>query len=550
MKLTWRIWVLVFILAFAAMSVLNLPATYNAILGLLIISILVTLSYSKSKKVTFAILAVTILIILGIIIFGFQKGAIITSIPQDSPAFIEGLRKGMIITSVNGQPISSAEDYSRILSGMSLEDNKTKFDIQTNQGNFIFLANDSLKLTVSNVPRTNLQTGLDLSGGARAMVKPANITLSASEMSDLISVMSNRLNTFGISDVNVRSVNDLSGNTYILVEVAGITPDDLRELVGQQGKFEAKIGNDTVFIGGERDITSVCRNDATCAGIDSCQQDPNGNGYFCNFKFSIYLSEEAAKRQAAATKDLPLDPTNPKYLSKKLDLILDDKGVDSLYIGADLKGSMTTQIQISGSGVGATQEDAYNDAKDSMHKLQTILITGSLPYKLEIVKLDSASPALGKEFTKNIIFLGLIVFVIISVILFIKYRKIKIALAVILTMFSEALITLGIAALIKWNLDAPSIAGIIAGMGTGVNDQIVIIDESISEEKTSLKDRIKRALFIIVGAFFTIFAAMLPLFWAGAGLLRGFALTTLIGVTVGILITRPAFADILKKIQE
>jgi len=40
------------------------------------------------------------------------------------------------------------------------------------------------------------------------------------------------------------------------------------------------------------------------------------------------------------------------------------------------------------------------------------------------------------------------------------------------------------------------------------------------------------------------------LFWAGAGLLRGFAFTTIIGVTVGILITRPAFADMIRKIGE
>ena len=117
-------------------------------------------------------------------------------------------------------------------------------------------------------------------------------------------------------------------------------------------------------------------------------------------------------------------------------------------------------------------------------------------------------------------------------------------------MFSEALITLAIAALIKWNLDAPSIAGIIAGMGTGVNDQIVIIDESEGEESESLKDKIKRAFFIIVGAFFTIIAAMLPLFWAGAGLLRVFALTTILCVTIGILVTRPAFGDIIKRIHE
>ncbi|MEN9625885.1 MAG: hypothetical protein RL557_213, partial [archaeon] len=221
---------------------------------------------------------------------------------------------------------------------------------------------------------------------------------------------------------------------------------------------------------------------------------------------------------------------------------------DSLYIGRDLRCSKTTQIQISGSGQGSTREEAYDNALLNMKKLQTVLITGSLPYKLEVVKIDSISPTLGKAFTENLFILGLAVFCVVSLSLFIRYRKIKLTLAVVLTMFSEAFLTLAFAALLKWNLDAPSIAGIIAGMGTGVNDQIVIIDEAFHDVKRSLKERIKSALFIILGAFFTIIAAMLPLFWAGAGMLKGFAFTTIIGVSIGILITRPAFAEIIKNI--
>jgi preprotein translocase subunit SecD len=262
------------------------------------------------------------------------------------------------------------------------------------------------------------------------------------------------------------------------------------------------------------------------------------------------LTEEAAKRHADITSKLGISPENPEYLSEKLDLYVDNALTDSLWISKDLKGQATTQITIQGSGSGSNRAEALKDAEINMKKLQTILITGSLPYKLEIVKLDTISPSLGKQFAKNLFLLGLIVFAIISIILFIKYRNLKITSAVILTMFSEAFITLGIAALIKWNLDAPSLAGIIAGMGTGVNDQIVILSESESELGISLKEKIKRAFFIIIGALFTIFAAMLPLFWAGAGMLKGFALTTLIGVTIGILVTRPAFAEILKIIKK
>jgi preprotein translocase subunit SecD len=479
-----------------------------------------------------------------------EKGVVITSVERNSTELSEGLRQGQIITSIDGEKVSSIEDFSKIIGAKNYSNQYVKTAITTNEGEFIVYSNQSLGLTVSSIPKTSIKTGLDLSGGSRALIKAQDKDLTASEISDLVDVISNRFNVYGIADVVIVPVSDLGGNNFVLIEIAGATPKDLETLISQQGKFEAKIGNDTAFIGGDKDITSVCRNDATCAGVESCFPSQSG-GFFCNFRFSVYLSEQAAQKHAGLTKNLSVNVTaQGNYLSKNLDLYLDDNLVDTLLIGDSLKGIVTTQISISGSGSGATEEDAYTAAEESMHNLQTILITGSLPYKLEIVKLDTLSPNLGKEFTKNIIFLGVLVFVIISIILFVKYRRIKVTLSVILTMFSEAFITLGIAALIGWNLDAPSIAGIIAGMGTGVNDQIVILDEATSNKHLSARERIKRALFIIFGAFFTIIAAMLPLFWAGAGMLKGFALTTILSVTVGILITRPAFADIVRRIHE
>jgi len=474
----------------------------------------------------------------------FEKGVIIKSVEKNSTSFDSGLRSGDIITSINGESVKTIEDYQKIINSIFPTQNKTRLDIATKDNQFILFTDQAPLITISNIPKTKIKTGLDLSGGARALVRP-EIPVSATELNDLIMITSNRLNEFGIADISVKSVADLSGNNFMLIEVAGATPTDLTELVSKQGKFEAKIGNETVFIGGQEDITYVARTGEQ-SGIYSCGKSQEGEA--CSFRFAITLSEKAAKKHAEITNKLELNPENPQYLSQKLDLYLDDQLTDSLFIGKDLKGSTTTQISISGSGVGATQQEAYANAQANMKKLQTVLITGSLPYKLEIVKIDTISPVLGKEFLKNIIFLAIIVFVAISIVLFIKYRKIKITLAVILTMFSEGFITLAIAALIRWNLDAPSIAGIIAGMGTGVNDQIVILDEAVSDKQISLKERIKSALFVILGAFFTIIAAMIPLFWAGAGMLKGFALTTIIGVSVGILITRPAFSEIVKKI--
>ncbi|MEK6840360.1 MAG: hypothetical protein AABX79_00195 [Nanoarchaeota archaeon] len=476
----------------------------------------------------------------------FSNGVLIKSVEANSSAFEQGLRQGQVINSIDGKKVESIDDFSEIMGAKNFSvNNSIKTIIGTNQVEFILFSNKVPKITVSQLSNSNLKTGLDLSGGSRAIVKAEDKDLSRSEMNDLISMVSNRLNVYGIADVQVSSITDLSGKNFMMVEIAGATPKDLSDLISQQGKFEAKIGNETVFIGGEEDITSTGE-----SGQDSVIECPPTFNGFCNFRFTIFLSPEAAQRQAQATKNLTTDPANPQYLSEKLYLYIDDRLVNNLSISTNLKGRAETQISIEGSGSGSTLDEAYNAAQEEMKELKTILKTGSLPYKLKIEKLDTISPNLGKEFTKNIIFLGLMVFLIISAILFIKYRKIKITLSVIMTMFSEAFITLGIAALIGWNLDAPSIAGIIAGMGTGVNDQIVIIDESVSNKHLNMKDRIKRALFIIFGAFFTIIAAMLPLFWAGAGMLKGFALTTIIGVSVGILITRPAFASIIRKMEE
>jgi preprotein translocase subunit SecD len=499
-------------------------------------------------RLTLRIWVLFIVLVLALLMIkpNFESGVVIKSVDSNSSAFEAGLRSGQIITFVDGKEIKSLGDYSKALEQFPVKD-KIKLIINTKEQTYTLFTNETPKITVGKIPLTNLKFGLDIAGGSRALITTEE-KLSASDLNDLIAVTTQRLNVYGLTDVIIRPTSDLSGNSYMLIEIAGATPSELEELIAKQGKFEAKIGNETVFIGGEKDIASVCRNDASCSGIESCSAVEGGQA--CRFIFAIHLSEEAAKKHAEITSKLNVNTTEQgRYLEEKLDLYLDGVLVDSLLISEDLKGRVTTQISIQGSGTGPTREEAFEDAEAQMQKLQTVLITGSLPYKLKIVKLDTISPSLGSQFTRNIWVLGAVVFIAVSIVLFIRYRKIKITSAVILTMFSEAFITLGIAALINWNLDAPSIAGIIAGMGTGVNDQIVIIDESVSSGSSSIKERIKRALFIILGAFFTIVAAMLPLFWAGAGLLRGFALTTIISVSVGILITRPAFADIIKKIQ-
>jgi preprotein translocase subunit SecD len=425
------------------------------------------------------------------------------------------------------------------------EKNQTKI-VSVQKTKTTVVGTQGLGITVYEAPKSNLKRGLDLQGGSRVLLKPEK-KISEQDMDIVLDNMKERLNVYGITDVLVVKAGDLSGNQFFIVEIAGAVESEATDLVSKQGKFEAKISNNTVFSGGE-DIKNVCMS-AECAGIDPmrpCGQTAQ-NQWYCNFRFSIILSQESAQRQADLTKDLSVVTEGGEdYLTEKLQLFLDDAAVDELRIGADLKGRAVTDIQISGSGQGTTQQEAMTNSLASMKRLQTILVTGSLPVKLEIVKTDSISPVLGEEFTKNSVLLGLLAMTGVAIVLLVRYRKLKIALPMILTPLCEVIIIIGIAALIGWNLDLASIAAILIVIGTGVDHCIIIADEIIRGERQQQifdwKKRIKNAFFIIMAAYSTLFVAMLPLMFAGAGLLKGFALTTILGASVGVFIVRPAFA--------
>jgi preprotein translocase subunit SecD len=548
MKLTWRIWVFSIVLMLSILAIVNVTGSVRLIVLILMVGAFYGLhKFELNKKGVLIFLGLSVVSFL-LIFYSFQQGVVIKSIDKSSDFFSQGLRNGEIINSINGYKIENTADYFNALQEVKPSLNETKkFEIQTNKNSHVIFTNETPQIIVGEVSKTNIQTGLDLRGGARSLVQPSE-KINEAELTELIRISRNRFNVYGLSDVQISGVRDLQGNRFMLVEVAGATPKDLEELISQQGKFEAKIANKTVFEGGKRDISRVCRNDASCAMITSCSEKTEG-GYFCNFRFTVYLTEDAAKRHASTTENISVDDTG-KYLSEKLYLYVDNLEVDSLFVSVDLKGQVTTQISVQGSGSGNTKEDAYNAARESMNKLQTILITGSLPYKLNIVKLDTISPTLGKNFIKLILIAGAIAIVLVAVIIFIKYRRIKASLALLMTSFSELIIILGVASFINWNLDLPSIAGILATIGTGVDSQIVILDEAEKKGQIlNIRQKIKIALFIIITAYVTNVASLIPLYWAGAGLFKGFMITTIIGVTAGVFISRPAFADIIKKIE-
>lgn len=447
---------------------------------------------------------------------------------------------------------------------------------------------------------TRIVKGLDLQGGVRATISLENA--KPEDMQKSISTLSSRINAFGLREMIIRPVT-VSGTNYLQIELAGSTEKQMRDLIEQQGKFEAYIdrpvsltsGHGVLKAGGQEfDVSvSVADNSSTATvsgntvGVNQSFTLDAGNtpikfiyagttnttavfnalvytgsdikqvfrdvqhanvvqtaGGQWEFRFSILTSKESAEKFAKVTQDVPVDfaGAGKSYLQSKIYLYLDDKLVDSLSISAELRGDVLTQPSISGPG------DSKADALDKMKKLEAILESGALPTKIDIVSIEEVTPVLGEQFITTAIIAILAAILVVSLIVYVRYRDLRIVVPILLTSTAEVIIIFGAAGLLHWTIDLASIAGILAAIGTGVDAQIIIVDEASrkKEEELSLRRKLQQAFFIIVSSGATTIGAMLPLFIIAGGAIRGFAFTTILGVLIGVLITRPTFSKVIE----
>jgi preprotein translocase subunit SecD len=383
---------------------------------------------------------------------------------------------------------------------------------------------------------SNIKLGFDLAGGSRAILTPQG-NVDQEIIESAVQILQIRTNTYGLKDVTVRSTSDMFGNRFITVEAAGTGESELRELLETQGKFEAKIGNDTVF--GGADIFT----EEYSGGVKEV------NGGF-QFQLPVRIRNfDAQQRFATLTSELLVEGS---YLSEPLDLYMDDQIVDSLSIDSGLQGRIVDSASITGGG------ETREDAQKNMKRMATIIKTGALPVKLEVSSIDSISPRLGQSFIEQVSSASMLILVAIGVLLFVYYRDVKITAMILGMSICAAAIVLGIAAssipvIGGWQIDIPSIAGLIVALAVGIDQQVIITDQllrgEIEEEvKKSLGQKLKDAGFIIFASFGTTLAAMLPLMVTHLGALKGFAITSIVGEAVAYFITRPAYLKILPKI--
>lgn len=198
-------------------------------------------------------------------------------------------------------------------------------------------------------------------------------------------------------------------------------------------------------------------------------------------------------------------------------------------------------------GGAETEEEAFQE----IERVRILLRSGRLPVGVSIEREDRISPLLGERFLNYSILAGIAALLAVSTVVSIRYKRKKIIAPLLMTSFSEVLMTLGAAAIIGWQLDLPAIAGIIAVVGTGVDHQIIMTEEAIakdSDKEESLARKVKKAFSIIFRSAMTTIFAMFPLLFMGLGALQGFAIVTILGSLIGVTISRPAYGAIINEI--
>ncbi|OIO24600.1 hypothetical protein AUJ14_05705 [Candidatus Micrarchaeota archaeon CG1_02_55_22] len=215
---------------------------------------------------------------------------------------------------------------------------------------------------------------------------------------------------------------------------------------------------------------------------------------------------------------------------------------------------------ITGSGRGETPDEQHDSAVTELKLTKIALTQGRLPVSTVIGSTYTIAPSLGRQFlTYSAIGVIFAILVVASMII-LRYRNVWLAIPIVIINVIEMLITLAIVG--NFTLDLAAMAGIITLIGTGVDDQIIITDELLKKKRgesgeeeelgeSNIKQRIGKAFEIIMTNALVAIVAMLPLLLSGIVEIMGFALAYVIGVLVGVFITRPAYGllvgEIVKK---
>ena len=401
---------------------------------------------------------------------------------------------------------------------------------------------NTVEMVDPNVTETQFATAMQQAGYGYGEITDG---VTDDTRQEAVAVLEGKVNQAGLSGATVQEF-ERSGD--ILIEVPGQDRQEVISLIEERGNVRVDIyyQNDSGQYTTER---AVLTQDDFQSVSTATQNDRSGP------HVPVTVRPDSAEEFQQVAVDTGLAPggsrctyqEDPDNTEPCLLLVVDGEVVNSFGMDPGLGASIQ-----SGDWVRDSSFILTTTSFDEAQRVAINLRAGALPANLDVLGGTTSyiSPTQGENFRTNSLIIGILSVLSVAGVVFARYREPSVALPMILTAFSEVVILLGFAAYLGYPLDLAVIAGFIAVIGTGVDDLIIIADEVMSEGDVSSQrvfdSRFRRAFWVIGVAAATTIIAMSPLAYLQLGNLSGFAIFTILGVLVGVLITRPAYGDILR----
>jgi preprotein translocase subunit SecD len=407
----------------------------------------------------------------------------------------------------------------------------------------------------ADIERSALASALDAANVSYDSIR-SGVTSETREQT--VQVIRNKVDEVGLADRTVQSVFSAGdGRYYILVEVPNRNTSSVRSLINSRGsvRVDAYHQNEA---GNWTNRTVLRRSDLGNIGIAQRteQLGPHVPVSVANDRASGFQQDMVDTDVAQRTNTRCGWPGDPNFdnvtmsRSSCLLTVVDGNVVYSAGMSRDLGRSMVEE-----SWATDPQFVLQTSNLSEARQLSINLRAGALPTKLDVSAGTTSfiAPSLAENFKLLSLVTGIVAVLAVAGTVFVRYGDSRVAAPMVVTALSEVFILLGFASAIGLALDLSHVAGFIAVIGTGVDDLIIIADEVLTEGKVGagrvFQSRFRKAFWIIGAAAATTVIAMAPLAFLQLGDLRGFAIVTIVGVFIGVLVTRPAYGDILRSIM-
>ena len=350
--------------------------------------------------------------------------------------------------------------------------------------------------------KDTINYGLDLTGGVNVVLqaKESNGNEVTDETLDkAIETIRIRIDSLGVKEPTISK----QGTDKIRVSIPDVEDqEEALALIGKTAKLEFVDPDGNVILDG--------------SNVKSAKYEiQKSDGYVEQPVVALELDNEGAKAFAEATE---------KNIGNVISIKLDDEVISA----------PTVQNAITD---GKCVITGMKDSEEAT-ELATLITAGSLPVDLEAVEIRTVGPTLGQDSLTKSLTAGVIgvalVFLFMIVMYLIPGVVADISLAIYIIVYLILMAGLGV------TLTLPGIAGIILSIGMAVDSNVIIFERMKEELRAGRSVRgaidvgFSRALTSIIDANITTVIAGLVLFFLGAGTIKGFALTLMVGVVVSM----------------